>query len=240
MKKIQRPSPAHEHKKARAGKSVQSCDCHHVTVIPEWRPALSMLGDGGGCIGPGCGSSGGSTPPSWLKSQAAWTKLLGDGGGCIGPGCLSSAAAHATRPGSVIKGIGCTPDPMDRRDWSFEEGVKKLKLSFASKKKPTSSRVHLGDAHAAWSIVDDQGPWNTCTACVVTAALEYSRIRAQLPARQLSHLFLYHTTRFYSGSRVIPERTCAPPSRRPRGSESPRKNSGLMIPKPLCLPILTH
>lgn len=85
---------------------------------------------------------------------------------------------------------------MDRRDWSFEEGVKKLKLSFASKKKPTSSRVHLGDAHAAWSIVDDQGPWNTCTACVVTAALEYSRIRAQLPARQLSRLFLYHTTRF--------------------------------------------
>lgn len=155
-----------------------------------------MLGEGGGCIGPGCGSSGGSTPPSWLKSQAAWAKYLGDGGGCIGPGCLSSAPALTTRPGAVTKGIGCNPDPMDRRDWTFEEGVQRLKLTIASKKKPSLSRIHLWDALPEWSIVDDQGPWNTCTACVVTTALEYSRIRSQLPTRQLSRLFLYNTTRF--------------------------------------------
>lgn len=188
---------------------------------PQWMP-VSLLGDGSGPIvgrpGRRSGSSlaGNGASPIVGRPGRRFPFLLGEGSGRCGEENVG------TDQRLDVRGIGCMPDPSDRRDSCIE--CLKAKLNPASirkgqvfkspvqdklwlalstgvvAKKLRQRRFHLGDSNDFFGPICDQGPWNTCTANVAVSALTFRlRLVGKKTVPMLSSMFVYQASRYLLG-----------------------------------------
>jgi hypothetical protein len=200
--------------------SVASVNELSIRLHPQWLP-VDLLGDGSG--------------PIVRRPRRRTGGLHGDGGGAIvtrprrRPGIFFGAGDSFNQEDSTgtdeaqdVRGIGCIPDPSDRRDSCHGCLKGKLKSAPVGKgqlpkppsgakpwlalgcdevaKKLLQKRLHLADANDFFGPIRDQGPWNTCTAHVAVSALTFRLAlegKGSVPA--LSSLFVYQASLYLLG-----------------------------------------
>ncbi len=148
--------------------------------------------------------------------------LVGGRRSFFGAGQEEFSEGYHPAEGSILRGIGCLPEPSDRRDSCSECLCAKvpktlvdgqvllpeskserpwLSLSFRQVKATLETRrLHLADGNSLFDSIQDQGPWNTCTAVVATSALAFRmRLEGRPNVPRLSSLFVYNAARYFHG-----------------------------------------